>query len=138
VAGDARPSDRVKLHNSDVAADVALAALGTTQLNTSRYADSFTGLTGCLHAVAPLEARHGRPKDGVVPTGVFGSKPVLREPALHGAPTGLEHAFALRRPLNEPPIVRSFSQPVDDSSRGTHDTFRFRQRFRTAGAAHEA
>jgi hypothetical protein len=34
------PKDDAPLPNSDVAADVALAALGTTQLNTRRYADA--------------------------------------------------------------------------------------------------
>jgi hypothetical protein len=39
---------RAEPHNSDVAADVALAALGTTQLNTSRYADR-------VHSVDPSD-----------------------------------------------------------------------------------
>jgi hypothetical protein len=41
-------------HNSDVEADVALATLGTTQLNTSRYAGNRCTLPG-------LESRSLRP-----------------------------------------------------------------------------
>jgi hypothetical protein len=49
-------------HNSDVAADVALAALGTTQLNASRSADEETGICcsawGGSHTHGDQERRH--------------------------------------------------------------------------------